>query len=81
MKTYEVKKNLTNEELSTLIKLVKATMKESKRRGIEMSKTQARRLVLERLGWVSADREIESETTQSFQEGLKTADVRYNKPL
>lgn len=79
MKSYEIKTNLSDKELTQLILLVRKIRKEAKARGIEMSKRTARHHALEHLGWTGFENEIEILESASFRDGQKTADPRFQK--
>jgi len=72
---------LTDKELSQLIVLTKKIQKIAKKKGIEMSKNQAKKLAIYKLGFVDTD-DYEKEQKEfalqdKFVEGVKTALPKY----
>ena len=72
---------LTDKELSALIVLTKKIQKVAKKKGIEMSKRQAKHLAVYKLGFVDTqdfqEREKEYALQDKFVEGVKTALPKY----
>lgn len=74
--------DFTGEELGKFLFLVRKVMREGKERGLELSKKQAKKLVLDHLGIVG--REMRDEVNEELRmnkvvgDGLKTVNPKYH---
>lgn len=72
---------LTDKELSRLISLTKGIQKAAKKKGIEISKNQAKKLAIYKLGFVDRSdfdkNEKEYELQNNFVEGVKSVLPKY----